>query len=227
MAFDKSEVAQLLTKCHRRCCVCHKFCGVKAEVHHIRWKSKGGSDDIENAIFLCFECHAEVNHYNPEHPKGRKFTEEELLGHKQQWLKICKESPETLINAPQNKDVGPLEGMVQELEFNIAVVREVNTTDGSGARKMGCPLRSIQFERAITEGTLMLLSEDLKHKLNQAYARVGKVNTFINLLANTRPEGNAFAEAQNRLHATIIESELPIGETLGSLKQFLSTDRDS
>lgn len=93
MAFDESQVAQLLAKCHRRCCVCHKFCGVKMEVHHIQWLSKGGPDDVNNAIPLCFECHAEVNHYNPQHPKGRKFTQEELLTHKTNGLKYARNIP--------------------------------------------------------------------------------------------------------------------------------------
>jgi hypothetical protein len=44
------------------------------EIHHI----DGKSGDIDNAMPLCFECHGIVEHYNPQHPKGRKFRREEL-----------------------------------------------------------------------------------------------------------------------------------------------------
>jgi hypothetical protein len=71
--FDQNEVEALLAQCHRRCCVCHRFCGVKIEVDHITGADADESGDISNAIALCFECHAEVHHYNPSHPKGRKF----------------------------------------------------------------------------------------------------------------------------------------------------------
>jgi len=62
----------------RCCCICHKFCGVRIETHHIRPVSKGGDDSFENCIPLCFDCHAEVEHYNDQHPRGRKFSESEL-----------------------------------------------------------------------------------------------------------------------------------------------------
>jgi hypothetical protein len=57
------------------------------ECHHIVPRSDGGEDSYENCIPLCFDCHAEVGHYNPEHPKGIKFTPEELRGHRDRWYK--------------------------------------------------------------------------------------------------------------------------------------------
>lgn len=59
------------------------------EIHHIVPESKGGEDTEENGIPLCFDCHAEVESYNPQHPKGRKFTSSELRKHKEQWFTIC------------------------------------------------------------------------------------------------------------------------------------------
>ena len=50
MAFDRNEVAGLLAACHRRCCICHRFCGVKIETDHIRPAVDGGDDSIANAI---------------------------------------------------------------------------------------------------------------------------------------------------------------------------------
>ncbi len=224
MAFDPLEVSKLLAECHRRCCVCHKFCGVKMEVHHIHWKSKGGPDDIDNAIPLCFECHAEVNHYNPEHPKGRKFTREELHKHKKQWLGICKNYPMALITAPRDADIGPLEGMALELEHNQSIVNEI--TDGTPWQdKIGCILLNEQYKRSIAEGALLLLTDDLRKIINQAYSEVGRINTFVDMYANTRPEGNAFSEATNRLLEAYRNSKEKISIAKSSLDLFLSQDR--
>jgi hypothetical protein len=59
------------------------------EIHHIVPKSKEGEDTEENGIPLCLDCHAEVGSYNPQHPKGRRFTPSELRRHKDQWFAIC------------------------------------------------------------------------------------------------------------------------------------------
>jgi len=88
MGFKRTEANKLLVACHRRCCVCHRYCGIKIELHHIQPNEDGGDDSIENAIPLCFECHAEVQLYNDAHPRGRKFHPDELQDHKGQWLRI-------------------------------------------------------------------------------------------------------------------------------------------
>lgn len=71
----------------RHCCICHKFCGIKIEVHHIHAKSDGGQDEFENAIPLCFDCHADMKSYDHNHPKGTKYTESELKRHRESWFK--------------------------------------------------------------------------------------------------------------------------------------------
>ena len=97
MAFDRNEVVDLLARCHRRCCICHRFCGVKIETDHIVPAADDGNDDIDNALPVCFDCHAEIHSYNPDHPRGRKFTPNELRAHKERWLQICDDSPERLL----------------------------------------------------------------------------------------------------------------------------------
>jgi hypothetical protein len=76
LAFPRDQVDQLLIACHRRCCVCHRFCGVKIETDHIVTKADGGPDTMDNAIPVCFEYHAEIHSYNDKHPRGRKFRPE-------------------------------------------------------------------------------------------------------------------------------------------------------
>jgi hypothetical protein len=85
MAFTSEVVEQSLLACGRSCCLCHKYCGTKIETHHIKQPKNGGDDSLENCIPLCFDCHAEVGAYNPNHPKGRKFSESELKSHRKQW----------------------------------------------------------------------------------------------------------------------------------------------
>ncbi len=62
----------------RICCLCLKQCGTNIEAAHIIDESKGGSNDSDNGIPVCFDCHAEVGAYNDQHPKGNKFRPEEL-----------------------------------------------------------------------------------------------------------------------------------------------------
>lgn len=93
MAFSRDVVERLLVACHRHCCICHKPAGSKMEIHHIVPEAEGGEDTEENGIPLCLDCHAEVGSYNPQHPKGRKFTPSELTRHREQWFAVCATPP--------------------------------------------------------------------------------------------------------------------------------------
>ena len=85
MGFSQNIVNLVLVKCKRSCCICHKFCGTKIELHHIKQVAEGGEDTEENCIPLCLDCHAEVKAYNPKHPKGRSYSEKELAMHRDNW----------------------------------------------------------------------------------------------------------------------------------------------
>jgi hypothetical protein len=98
MSFPSKVAEQALIDCARHCCICHKFCGVKIELHHIKPASEGGEDTYENCIPLCLNCHAEVLSYNPKHPKGRKYTESELQGHRDGWYEKVKKSSGAMTN---------------------------------------------------------------------------------------------------------------------------------
>src|SRR5207244_1784429 len=85
MAFPPDVAEAALVACGRCCCICHKFCAARIELHHIVPKAEGGPDTAENCIPLCFDCHEEVGSYNPQHPKGRRFTDDELRAHRDHW----------------------------------------------------------------------------------------------------------------------------------------------
>lgn len=91
MAFSRAVKTRALVLAARHCCLCHRYKGVKVEVHHIVPRSKGGEDTFDNAIALCFDCHADAGHYNADHPRGTKISPEELSNARDTWHKIVEE----------------------------------------------------------------------------------------------------------------------------------------
>jgi hypothetical protein len=76
--FKEEDKVKCLLWCNRHCCLCGKECGTNIEIAHIIPKYEGGSNDIDNAIPLCFDCHSEIGKYNDKHPRGLKYRPEEL-----------------------------------------------------------------------------------------------------------------------------------------------------
>lgn len=85
--------------CGRRCCICYRFCGTNMELHHIQPEADSGPSTLENCIPLCFNCHADVGHYNDRHPKGTKYRPGELLRHRDAWF-LAMAGAERLKHAP-------------------------------------------------------------------------------------------------------------------------------
>lgn len=88
MGFSQDVRERAYIASARRCCVCKKFAGRNIEVHHIIQKADGGEDSFDNAVPLCFDCHAEAGHYNPHHPKGAKYSPSELRSHRDSWYRV-------------------------------------------------------------------------------------------------------------------------------------------
>jgi len=78
--FSESDKVKALLWCARHCCLCGKQVGVGIEVAHL----DPHSSELDNAIPLCFDCHAAVGHYNREHPRGRKYSQPELKARRDQ-----------------------------------------------------------------------------------------------------------------------------------------------
>jgi hypothetical protein len=85
MPFTEEVRITALTAAARHCCVCHRYKGVKIEVHHIVPESEGGPNTSDNAIALCFDCHTDAGHYNADHPRGTRFSRRELRRHRELW----------------------------------------------------------------------------------------------------------------------------------------------
>lgn len=218
MAFPKDRVNELLAAVHRRCCICHRFCGVKVEVDHIEPRGEGGGDDIENALPVCFECHAEIHSYNDRHPRGRKFHPEELSRHKKQWIQACKDHPNIFTAPPPLSEVGPLQALIDELEFNAAVSRY------DAEDNQGCLFLDVQFRRAVAEGAIALVRDDLKAKIINAYVAIGRANQFIKAVMMQEIDGNAWSRALQRATPSIRDAGPQITAARDALLKFLGRE---
>ena len=215
--FVPKDVESLLVACHRRCCVCHRFCGVKLEVDHIEAAAKPGGGSVENAIPLCFDCHAEVHHYNATHPKGRRIMPSELRRHKDQWLRLCQEKPEMFVASQPPAEAGSLERLVSELTFNLRIA---SYSEGA-LRQVGALFEVAQFRRAIADGTFTWISDDLRKRVEEAYAAALQANSLIEGARGTdrgdglpkffRPAQEAIGRAKPLIVAALDYLELSIG----------------
>jgi hypothetical protein len=193
---------------------------VKIETDHITPTEQGGDDNIDNAIPVCFECHAEIHSYNDKHPRGRKFRPEELRLHRDQWLKICAERPDLLVSASRASDVGPLQALIDELEFNAKVAAKADSTD------QGCTFYNQQFLRAIHEGSIAILRDEIREAVTDAYVAMGAANRLIET-AWTHPKGsNPFAYGVNEARDRIVAARPRIESAKSELFRFLATETD-
>jgi HNH endonuclease len=219
MAFHRVEVSELLSRCHRRCCICHRFCGVKIETDHIVPAESGGSDHIDNAIPVCFECHAEIHSYNEKHPRGRKFLPEELQLHKAQWLTICAERPDLLIAPTRHADVGPLQALIDELDFNSTVAEVTKEW-----QSQGCRFKDQQFLRAIHEGSVSLLRDNIRELLLEAYRAMGSANAALDAKSFNPIFSDHWTNAKDEAQRVIMEARPKIAAARSELLKFLSND---
>lgn len=214
--FPRDLVDDLLVACHRRCCICHRVCGVKIETDHIVPKSEGGTDDIANAIAVCFDCHAEIHSYNDKHPRGRKFRPEELRKHKEQWLELCKTKPELLMNGdPKDVQVGPLQALIDELEFNLVICEH-----GTHA-EVGCMFLDDQFRNAVKQGAIATLIEELKRSILEAYRVTGVANQAISAIYVFRPGLN---DPKNLASDAVVQARPKLIAARDALLRFLSAE---
>lgn len=85
----------------RHCCLCGKICGTDIEIAHI---SEPEDNTLDNAIPLCYDCHAAIGHYNVEHPRGNRYRSAELKARREQ---IYERHTSHLV-PPLNIQLGPI-----------------------------------------------------------------------------------------------------------------------
>ena len=84
----QEDIDAMMVKCGRHCCICRRHDPLHLQVHHIRPVSEGGKDELDNLIVTCITCHSDA-HSVPG--LGRRFTEEELRGHRDAVFKLVHE----------------------------------------------------------------------------------------------------------------------------------------
>ena len=75
LEFKPEDKMKMLLWSDRHCCLCKKACGIDIEIAHVDPKA---GNDLDNGIPLCYDCHAKIGRYNPEHKRGNKYKVEEL-----------------------------------------------------------------------------------------------------------------------------------------------------
>ncbi len=122
MPFNSKVKAQAMVACGRCCSICHKFCGIKIECHHIIHESEGGEDTYENCLPLCFDCHADMRSYDKKHPKGTKYKREELELHREQWFnKVSNSSVSTYTDEHRQLDIELFQRITEILPWNTSI----------------------------------------------------------------------------------------------------------
>ena len=166
---------------------------------------------------------AEIHLYNDAHPRGRKFRPDELRAHKQQWLRICKNSPDILVQPQHRQDVGPIQAVIDELDFNSEI--SGRTDDDS----IGALFLVDQFQRSIEEGILSLLPDDVRRSISSTYATLMRANMYLHKMA-TLPwggTGSAWHQAYSFARKAIKCAQREIPAARHALLKHLGTPDDA
>jgi hypothetical protein len=118
--FNDATKIKVLLWSNRHCCLCGKVSGSDLEVHHIIPLENKGTNHVDNAIPLCYNCHGNVMKYNPRHPRGNKYRVDELKSRRDQ---VYEEQTRHLV-PPVHFEITQLtpKGMIRKLPnagFNI------------------------------------------------------------------------------------------------------------
>jgi hypothetical protein len=180
MGFPTAIAEKALLDCGRSCCICHKFCGSKIELHHIIQVAEGGQDSYENCIPLCLDCHAEVKAYNPKHPKGRKYTNSELRGHRDRWYEKVNNDSYLIVHPDwielDRKLFLKIRALLPSAEGSIYFLRrnsshgspyDPKVHDGSREYVLQCENPEFEFIDADLEIRRSQLTDGIKNFLNE------------------------------------------------------------
>jgi hypothetical protein len=123
----------------RHCCLCRKQCGTNIEAAHIIDEASGGSNEEDNGIPLCFDCHQEVGAYRDSHPKGNKFRPDELRHRRDAVYELVRtgsilkqeplQSPTTVYNVSSTGQMGGITAAVVNMGKPPRVVDDGHKRD--------------------------------------------------------------------------------------------------
>ncbi|GEM_PF-6122189 len=143
MGFSVKIKEDLMVASARHCCVCHRYKGLKLEIHHIIPQEQQGENTFENGIVLCFDCHSDAGHYNSKHPRGTKVSPNELRKHKKEWFQNVKENN---VQIPKDIEIAlTFEDNSTSQEFNPVFIEEITTYKNISS------LKKVDYKKIIPE----------------------------------------------------------------------------
>jgi hypothetical protein len=145
-----------------------------------------------------------------------------LKYHKVQWLKICEDSPGSLLLPQRTYDVGPIQALIDELGFNAELCKL--TADDT----IGALFLVAQFERSISEGLLSLLPDQVRNPISATYATLMRANMYIKKMA-TIPwggTGSAWHQAYTFAMKAIERSQTEIPKAHAILLAHLGHEKE-
>jgi HNH endonuclease len=170
-----------LVACGRRCCLCHKFCGLKIELHHIDQKAEGGLDTYDNCIPLCLDCHADMRSYDHKHPKGTKYTPSELRRHRDGWYSKVSSSPGSAYTAASAEMDRQIYVDIVKLLPYPTVMNLIETHDFGGSFQSRIFGLLDEFLRRSEDPNMEFLDSDLE---GTRVTLVNNIHEFVHYLAH-------------------------------------------
>jgi hypothetical protein len=95
-------VDKMMVSSARHCCICRRFRPTKLQVHHIVERNQGGTNDEDNLIVICLTCHSDVH---TKVPFARRFSVEELKGHRDAVIRMVQDGKLSLNDADDTDDI--------------------------------------------------------------------------------------------------------------------------
>jgi hypothetical protein len=148
------------------------------------------------------------------------FTPQELRGHKAQWLDICDSKPEIFVQSTRNPDVGPLQAILDELEHNLVA-------SNSPMEQRGWMFKEEQFSRAVREGVIAMLDEDLRRTISEAYVAISLANERVHAELHQDCNDRSLGFRTKDALAALAAAPAEITKARDSLLAFLGTSEDA
>ena len=134
--------------------------------------------------------------------------------HKDNWIELCKNSPQLFVHAPKYTESGPLSSLITELEFNCRCSDLVDSE-----------FETNQFQRAMSDGILSLLNEELKNMIMDTYAELKLANQKTSRLERMSESSVEYKYTRPSVEGRHRQAAPIIAKALNSLKAFVSIDK--
>ena len=202
MAFKQAEVDCLLAATGRRCCICGELHGV--ETHHIIPITEGGTDDIDNAIPLCPNCHDEVHKGYIPGRVTRKYTPNELKLHRQRTIDAVKNG--LLLSRHVAQTTNPAKAEAAQ-ELSSATVRLCNNLQIFDANNFDS-VPNEEWRQLRRE--LIDYSNDIatyEHMFGEIVVTAArKIHSFCHEILNGLSSGNAYSSSGSHIKGTEVRT---------------------